>query len=139
MSLKFPYLRILGAAIILIALSFMPSVASAHGGPAHGSQPAVFISHHHDGTLVSANIGDKAVQAELGNSDVATQSHPISASGCFGGCCSGGTCHGCVGIAFVDLPRLVPPESASSIVMLHASLASGLPPGRLRKPPKFFV
>jgi hypothetical protein len=128
---------ILGAAILLIALSFMSSTAKAHAGHAHGSQPAASTSHHVDGGDASGQIADKSDQAELTEANASDS--PITPAGCNGGCCTGAACAACVAIAFVESPVFSPPILASSIVLLDARPSSSVSPDGLRKPPKFFA
>jgi hypothetical protein len=138
MGLKLQLSRILGAAILLIALSFMPSVANAHGGHDHGSQPAASTPHHSEGVAASGQIADEAGQAELSQAESPSTS-PSKTAGCNSGCCTGAACGACVGMAFMGVPVLAPPVSASSMVLLDASPSSSLPPEGLRKPPKSFA
>ena len=137
MILKLQRSWIFGAAILLIALSFMPSVAKAHDGHAHGSQPAASSPHNLDGGDASGQIANKSEQAEM--SQAKASDNPTMPAGCNGGCCTGAACAACVAIAFVESPILSPPVSASSIVLLDARPSSSVAPDGLRKPPKFFA
>jgi hypothetical protein len=137
MSLNLQPSRILGAAVLLIALSFMPSTAKAHAGHAHGSQPAASTSHHVDALDASGQIADKSDQVELTGANASD--HPITSAGCNGGCCTGAACAACVAIAFVESPVLSPPVSASPIVLLDARPSFSVAPDGLRKPPKSFA
>jgi hypothetical protein len=136
MSLKLQLSRILGSAILLIALSFMPSAAKAHDGHVHGSQPAASTPHHLDGGDSSGQTTNKSEQTEMSKANVSD--NPAMPAGCNGGCCTGAACAACVAIAFVESPVLSPPVSASPIVLVDARPSSSVAPDGLRKPPKSF-
>ena len=132
-------MRIVGAAIVLIALLLVPSVAQAHAGHRHIARPAISSGQTADSVAAAVDHrAAKPVQAEVTQISKPPAGAPQSVP-CTGGCCSGAPCTACVGMAPVDLPTLTPPMAASSIVLPHVSESGGLAPDGLRRPPKSFA
>jgi hypothetical protein len=134
------FARILGAAAVLAALSFAPSIASAHPGHAHppaAVQPVPAIQS--DATVQQAVVPvSKLVRAELATP--AKQSAPSDGLNCSGfGCCSSGPCTGCHGLLLISLPVPVPPLVSASLVGGSARPDPSPHDGRLRRPPKSFA
>ena len=132
-------MRILGAAIVLIALSFAPSVAQAHpghqqhassdGGQGHDAPQAT--SHQSDGTATAASL-QQAPWNQAGKL-------PSSDRNCAGGCCSSACTACCVtglptGLALVPYPR-----STARVGFVPSQIWPDREPELLRRPPKYFI
>jgi len=130
MLLNLALVRMLGAAVVLAALSFASSPASAHAGHHHATA-AASISHERP---VAA-----AVTAELS----ATPVLPVAPSNgvtCDGfGCCSSGPCTGCHGFVAATVTMPMPPFAASSLARPGAPPLPDPRDNRLRRPPNSLV
>jgi hypothetical protein len=160
MNLTGTWLRIIGAAILLIAVQFAPVAAKAHVGhgqspdghhlqghhhQAHGHQ-----GHHHHGhgggaaSAHAVSSGDtapanRAVLADpAARTEATAQNIPDApssvADACVMGCCGSA---GCCGAALTAVSPSLPPK-ACSLRIGFARLASvrGVDPQGLRKPPR---
>jgi hypothetical protein len=140
MRLAQAYARFLGAAVVLIALYLMPSVALAHGSHAHpGAQVATLADSHQPRAeaktgAVAPKIGAVVSQARLAQPDTGGES-PVCVMGC---CALGSGC--CPGVLAVvaDPPSTMAPPSRLAVV-LDAAGKNGIDPEALRKPPKILV
>ena len=132
-------MRVLGAAIVLIALSFAPSVAEAHLG--HQHQASV-----HDGQ------GQAAFQAAADESErSATPASlqqaqwkqagmpPASDRNCTGGCCLS-ACAACCAAGLPSPVAFVPfPRSMTRVAFAPSQIWPDREPESLRRPPKHFI
>ncbi|MDO9562428.1 MAG: hypothetical protein Q7J60_12460 [Bradyrhizobium sp.] len=136
--------RIVGAAILLIAVQFASVAAKAHAGHGHGPDAHhQSHGHHAHGTAAgnahatsSAAVADRTVQAEATAHD--TTGAPSADTGaCVMGCC-GYT--GCCGAALAAVSPSLPPK-ACPLRVGFARLVSvhGVDPQGLRKPPRFLA
>jgi hypothetical protein len=135
------FARILGAAAVLAALSFAPSIASAHPGHAHpqaAAQPTPAAQPAAAAQQATAPVS-KLVRTER----VAALGKPPAPSGgasCGGfGCCSSGPCTGCHGIVLTSMPVPMPPLVSASLAGGSGRADSSPHDGRLRRPPKPFA
>jgi hypothetical protein len=135
-------MRILGAAIVLIALSFAPSVARAHIGhshlaSAHGDQSEVAFQ------VVSPESGRSAKPASLQRSESLQMAQwkqagmpPASDRNCTGDCCFS-ACAACCAtglpspVEFVAFPRAI-----TRIAFGPSQMWPDREPESLRRPPK---
>jgi hypothetical protein len=136
--LKQRIMRILGAAIVLIALSFAPSVAQAHGHPhlasVHGSQSQVAFqaaSHQSERPAISASV-QRAQWKQAGMP-------PASDRNCTGDCCLSACAACCPAglpspVAFVSFPRAI-----MRVAFAPSQMWPDREPESLRRPPKHFV
>jgi hypothetical protein len=129
-------MRILGAAIVLIALSFAPSVAKAHGGHVHQAAAApAAVDHDH---TTPSQVEPVATPASLELAETG-QIDTSSDRNCVGGCCS--YAYACCGAA--GLPGAVElvsfPRTAMRVALPPSQRAASLAPDSLKRPPKHFT
>lgn len=139
MNAKLHLARILGAAVILIALIIAPSMASAHvvqGGHAGSMPTAPQVAS--DTKPAPDQAALKASPAELRST---TESHsPSSTSGCQGRtCCSGAPCTACCAVAVPEVPASTPPTASVALILPGESVGASIHPTGLRRPPRFFA
>ena len=127
-------MRILGAAIALIVLSFAPSVARAHIG--HQHQTSVYVHGGQD--QAASQESDRSSSAASLQQAQWKQSGilPASDRNCTGGCCSS-ACAACCAAGLPDPVQLAP---FSPLITRVAWAPSQMWPDRepesLRRPPK---
>ncbi|UPJ51039.1 hypothetical protein IVB30_06665 [Bradyrhizobium sp. 200] len=133
--LKQQIMRILGAAIMLIALSFAPSVAQAH------------ISHPH---LASVHDGQSQAASQESERSATTASlqqaqwkqarmPPASDRNCAGDCCLSACAACCAAglpspVEFVAFPRTI-----TRVAFGLSQMWPDREPESLRRPPKYFI
>jgi len=149
-------LRILGAAILLIAVQFASVVAEAHAGHSHGHDGSVHahgLQPHAQGAVAGAVLAisyDETGSAKRGTQtadqvQTANQAEtivqapqvgaPVGSGTCVIGCC--GTGMGCCGAALAAVsPNLPPGEGSLRIGPAPATFVREVDPGGLRKPPR---
>jgi hypothetical protein len=133
MAMTLQFVRILGAAAMLAALSLALSSASAHAGHVH-AQPAGPAGHE-----TIAPSSKAAVPLEV-TATAALPSAPSSDVDCGDrGCCSSGPCTGCHGFVLTSLPVYLPSLHSSSLARSDAAPRPSPHDGRLRRPPKSFA
>jgi hypothetical protein len=132
-------MRILGAAIILIALSFAPSAAQAH------------LGHQHQASLHNGQ-GHAALQAESRETERSstpaslqqsqwnqTGTLPASDRNCTGGCCLS-ACAACCGAGLPCPVTFIPfHRSMTRVAFAPSQLWPDREPESLRRPPKHFI
>jgi hypothetical protein len=128
--------RILGAAIVLIALMAAPSAVWAHAGHAHAAATHLVTS---DSTAVaSVPATPKASPAALTTS-TGWHSPSSDSSGCHGGgCCSGAPCTACCALTVPGGVATEPPTSSAALMVPDSRANHSLDPDGLRRPPRFF-
>ena len=137
-------LRMIGAAILLIAVQFAPVAAMAHTG--HGPD-----AHHQGHSLhvhgIVSGIAHAVAseQASAVHDAAPTQqteatarstpgAQPADSGACVMGCCG---CTGCCAAALASIAPSLPPKACSPRIGFARVLAvAGLDPGSLRKPPR---
>jgi hypothetical protein len=131
-------MRILGAAIALIALSFAPSVARAHIGHDHQHQTSVHGGNDQGKHQASSKESDRSSsaaslqQAQWNEAGVLPASH----RNCTGGCCSS-ACAACCAAGLPDPVQLAPFSPLITRVALAPSrMWPDRKPKSLRRPPK---
>ena len=128
-------MRILGAAIVLIALSFAPSVAKAHSGHDHHvAAPAAVHDDHATPSQVEPVVTSASLEmAETGQTDTSSDRN------CVGGCCS--YAHACCGAA--GLPSAVGlvafPQTTMRVALPPSQRSASRAPDSLKRPPKHFT
>jgi hypothetical protein len=135
--LKQRILRVLGAAVVLIVLSFAPSVAQAHAGHEHHA-----AAHVHGGQGQAA--ADQAEQSatpvplqqlERGQADMPAASD----RNCVGACCSL-ACAACCAAGLPSFVALVPfPQLTTRVGFAPPQIWPDREPESLRRPPKYFI
>src|SRR2546430_7334306 len=141
--LKQQIMRILAGAIVLIALSFAPSVAQAHishphlasvhGGQSQVASPVVFqaASHESERSTRSASLQ----QAQWKQAGMP----PASDRNCTGDCCLS-ACAACCAtglpspVEFVAFPRTI-----TRVAFGPSQMWPHREPESLRRPPKYFI
>jgi hypothetical protein len=139
-------MRILGAAIVLIALSFAPSVARAHIGhphlaSAHGDQSEVAfqaVSHESGRSAKSASSLHRSESLQKAQWKQAGMP-PASDRNCTGDCCLS-ACAACCAtglpspVEFVAFPRAI-----TRVAFGPSQMWPDREPESLRRPPKTFI
>jgi hypothetical protein len=130
--------RILGVAIVLIALLAAPSAVLAHAGHAH----AAAVTHRV--TSDSSDIASVAATAKASPAALKTgtgwHSPSSDKSGCHGGCCcSGAPCTACCTLTVPCGVATEPPTSSAALILPDSRLNHSLDPDGLRRPPRFFA
>ena len=130
--------RILGAAIVLIALLAAPSAVLAHAGHAHAAATHLATSASNDVAVVPAT--PKASPAALTTS-TGWHSPTSDSSGCHGGggCCSGAPCTACCALTVPGSVATEPPTSSAALMLPDSRLNHSLDPDDLHRPPRFFA
>jgi Flp pilus assembly protein TadB len=132
-------MQILGAAIVLIALSFAPSAARAHTSHPHAAsvhaghnQPAAQAAAHESGRLAMPASLQQAQwkQARMPNA---------SDRNCTGDCCLSA----CAACCATGLPSPVPfvayPRTMTRVAFGPSQMWPDREPESLRRPPKSFI
>ena len=147
MTLTDTLLRIIGAAILLIAVQFASIAANAHVGHgpdghhqehslhAHGTAAGIAhaISSEHAALAKSAVLAQAAAQAEATVQN-APGVLPSDSDACVMGCCS---CTGCCAAALAAVSPHLPPKACSSRIGFGRAISvPGVDPRGLRKPPR---
>ena len=132
MSLTHQVLRLLGAAMVLIALSLAPSVASAHAGHDHGNGSVPVAS---DPQPAKGAAGPRLELASASTSQVDAR----LPSGCAGQCCSSAPCTACCAVAAVTVCEPIPPLGRVVVGLRDPDRLWQLHPDGLRRPPRFFA
>ncbi|MEH2500852.1 hypothetical protein V1294_007331 [Bradyrhizobium sp. AZCC 1678] len=132
-------MRILGAAIVLIALSFAPSVAQAHIGhqhqaSVHGGQSQVAsqaVLHEYGRSARSASLQQAQWKQD--------KMPPASDRNCTGDCCLS-ACAACCAAGLPSAVGFVPfPRSITRVAFVPSQVWPDREPESLRRPPKHFV
>jgi hypothetical protein len=149
MAVKRQIMRVLGAAIVLIALSFAPSVAEAHRGhdhhaaaPAHGPALHVHADGHvaHPKSVAHSNSEQAPPSASLRNATLGQAAAPASLDrNCVTGCCYSACAACCVaGLpGSVELAPLAP--RMTRLALPPSRTGATREPDSLRRPPKHFT
>ena len=129
--------RILGVAIVLIALLAAPSAVLAHAGHAHAAAVT------HPVTSDSSDIASVAATAKASPAALKTgtgwHSPSSDRSGCHGCCCSGAPCTACCTLTVPGGVATEPPTSSAALMLPDSRLNHSLDPDGLRRPPRFFA
>ena len=149
-------LRIVGAAILLIAVQLAPVAAEAHAGHGHGPAGHHLQGHAHPGLShqgpdAAIAVGHSIAAGETAPAPLVTPAQPAAgdagvfvqnapdappsvSDACVMGCC-GYT--GCCGAALAVVSPSLPPQACSLRVgFARAISAPGVDPRGLRKPPR---
>ena len=127
------------AAILVIMLAVLPSVAYAH--PGHDTPQARIVLADKDFSRSTpvGQIENLALVKTVQSLEAVDHADKLSASGCVGHCCAGAS-HACCGFTLpAGYDKGGPVFSKFSSSFANSSVASGLEPSALRKPPKSFV
>jgi hypothetical protein len=135
--LKQQIMRVLGAAIVLIVLSFAPSVAQAHTGHKHHAAAHI---HGGQGQTASHQFEQSAAPAQLQQVQRGqAETPPASDRNCIDGCCLS-ACAACCAAglpSFVELTLF--PRSITRIAFAPSQIRPNREPESLKRPPKFFT
>jgi hypothetical protein len=144
MMLAAKLMRMMTAAIALIAVQFMALPAQAHVGHGHMHGHGLHAHAHHHAAAVYQQAGpadaDRAAQpAELRSADQQPMGASDTGNGCVGGCCgSGVSC--CGGTVLAPVADQTPPSVRSSSIQLERdAITAGIDPDALRKPPRSLI
>ena len=131
-------MRILGAAIVMIALSFAPSVALAHMG--HHEHHAAAQLHGSHGDAVSHEAATPAAPATLQQARwERTETPTLAGRNCVGACCTF-ACAACCAAGLPSVVQFVPlPRAATRIALGWSETWPDSEPESLRRPPKSFT
>ena len=132
-------MRVLGAAIILIALSFAPSVARAHVG--HQHQASVHDGQGQTASQVAAPESERpATPASLQRAQwKQAGTPPASDRNCTGGCCFF-ACAACCAAGLPSAVAFAPfPRSMTRVAFAPSQIWPDREPESLRRPPKYFI
>ena len=132
-------MRILGAAIVLIALSFAPSVAQAHIG--HQHQASVHDGQGEADSQVASHESERsAAPASLQQAQwKQTGTPPASDRNCAGDCCFS-ACAACCAAGLPSPVAFVPfPRSITRVAFAPSQIWPNREPESLRRPPKHFI
>jgi hypothetical protein len=147
MTLTGTLLRIIGAAILLIAVQFASVLANAHVGHGPDAHHQAHSLHAH-GTVTGIPHTVSSEQESAAKSVLQTQSAakveaavqnapgpmPSDSDACVLGCCG---CTGCCAAALVVASPHLPPKACSPRVGFARALSvPGVDPRGLRKPPR---
>lgn len=129
--------RVLGAAIVLIALSFAPSVAQAHIG--HKQHAAAHV-HGGQGQAASDQFEQSATPALSQQAQWRqAETPPASDRNCVDGCCLS-ACAACCAAGLPSSVELVPfARSATRVAFVPSQIWPNRPPESFRRPPKYFI
>lgn len=127
-------MQMLGAAIVLIALSLVPSVAKAHTG--HEHHAAVHADHVHT-AFHQPEAAKAPTKPSLSQVAPKQSGAPlIPDRNCVGDCCSA-ACAACCAAGLANPVQLVPFEPSTERVALAPSRAgASREPESIRRPPK---
>ena len=132
-------MRILGAAIVLIVLSFAPSVAEAHVG--HQHQASIHDGQGQTASQVASHESERsATAASLQQAQwKQTGTPPASDRNCTGDCCLSACAACCAAglpspVEFVAFPRAI-----TRVAFVPSQVWPDREPESLRRPPKHFV
>jgi hypothetical protein len=137
MMLKQRIVGLIWAAILVVAVQFVPNLAYAHGGHAHQSFDVAITS---DATASGPLSGQQSLHEAEVLAVVVYQDHTSDApvSGCVGGCCNAGI--GCCGAAILSTSPMLPSlDDHAGIVSRELPRQSGIEPDTSAKPPRFFA
>jgi hypothetical protein len=140
-------LRMIGAAILLIAVQFAPIAARAHSGHGHepdGHQLQAQHFHAHGAAAATAAHATSSDHAPAAPAEPAAQveasaqnspdAQPSTANACVMGCC-GST--GCCGAALAAVSPSLPPKACPLRIGFARPISvRGVDPQGLRKPPR---
>jgi len=135
--LKQRIMSVLGAAIVLIVLSFVPSVAQAHVGHPHHAVAHIHGDYGHAIVVRSERSATQVVlqQAPRGQTEVPASSD----RNCVGACCTT-VCSACSAAGLPNFAQIVPlPRSTTRVAFVPAQMKPVRAPESLRRPPKHFI
>jgi hypothetical protein len=144
MALTGTLLRIIGAAILLIAVQFASVAARAHVAHGHAPEGHHLQGHHFQGPGVAAGIAHAVSFDEVGRIQPAAQAEatvqntpgaqPSDSDACVMGCCG---CTGCCGAALAAVSPNLPPQACSLRIGFACPVSvPEVDPRGLRKPPR---
>jgi hypothetical protein len=132
-------MRVLGAAIVLIVLSFAPSVAQAHVG--HQHQASVHGSQDEGASQAASHASERPARpASLQQAQwKQTGTPPASDRNCTGDCCLSACAACCAAglpspVAFVAFPQVI-----TRVAFAPSQMWPDRAPESLRRPPKYFI
>ena len=134
-------MRILGAAIAMIVLSFAPSIAQAHTSHGHQHQASVHGGESQVAPQAASHSSERPAtpaslqQAQWGQ----TEMPPASDRNCTGDCCFSACAACCAAglpspVGFVAFPRAM-----TRVAFVPSQMWPDREPESLRRPPKYFV
>jgi hypothetical protein len=139
MVLAAQLMRMMAAAIVVIAVQFLSLPAQAHSGHVHAHHGMAAHSHTAVTDDGQAQHVHAAQPAELRSADQELPNAAAVGSNCTTGCCGFGvSC--CGGTALAVVLDQHPPSARSSSIGLERDAATrGIDPDALRKPPRSLI
>ena len=134
-------MRILGATIALIVLSFAPSVARAHIGHGHQHQTSVHGGQDQGKDQVASQESDRSSSAASLQQAQWKQAGALPASdrNCAGGCCSS-ACAACCAAGLPSLVQLAPFfPLITRVALVPSRMWPDREPESHRRPPKHSI
>lgn len=136
MRLPLPLTRILGAAIVMIAVYAMPSAAFAHQG--HGTDVSAASSIASAENTASVEGSNAAEAQPSGRTAQQASRQPADERPCNAVCCTGGaSC--CAPAIDTSSSGLDSPQRVRTLVLPRAAVFGGVDPNLFRRPPRSFV
>ena len=136
--------RMIGAAILVIALVLAPSIAAAHSGHAHGPTTASATAQPVKAEApVKASVSAAPAASRDAARAVTGVTHLPEAGGkpasCTGGCCSGMSCSACSALALDEAEAPPPPRRTTRLALGALDARSSRDPDGLIRPPRSFA
>ncbi|MBR1121945.1 hypothetical protein JQ628_10515 [Bradyrhizobium lablabi] len=126
-------MRVLGAAIVLVALSLAPSVAQAHNGHSHHAS----VHGSHAGQAASQQSEPPAAPALLQQSQQKEAGAiPASDRNCVGDCCSFACAACCAAALLYPLEPVIFSPSITRLAFAPSRIVASREPESIRRPPK---
>ena len=128
-------MRVLGAAIVMIALSFAPSVALAHMGHEHHAATQLHGGHGPALSQAATTASATLQQAQWERTGTPTP----EGRNCVGACCTF-ACAACCAAGLPSFVQLVPlPRGSTRVALVRSEIWPDSEPESLRRPPKSFT
>jgi hypothetical protein len=130
--------RLVGAAIVLIALALAPSIAAAHPGHAHHGGPAVAAADA-DAKPAKASVPAQVNKVQEARMAPAVPTGTGSSGPCLNGCCSGMLCNACAAIDLADGEAYCAHPRATGFIITDVIARPGREPEGPIRPPRSFA
>ncbi len=140
MDLRQQLVRVLGAAIVLIAAYLMPAAAQAHEGHFHAASAAVAAATSATPDILAAAAKADPADAVVKTVAVLRTDRPTQAPARCNGFCCGVNMSCCAPTLAPEAATLVPRPAPSRLVLIYQAPARpGIDPEALPKPPRSFA
>jgi hypothetical protein len=140
MMVKQRIMRVLGAAIVLIVLSFAPSVVQAHSGHEHHAAAAQAAIHGDHGHAASSESEPAVTPASLQKAEMGQPETPTpSGRNCVGVCCSSAFACCCAAGLPASMEYVPFPCTVTRVSFPPPQTWVSRAPDSLKRPPKHFT